>query len=90
MDKKEILKAIEEKQNAIKKLNQDVIELKRLLLPIDTGLNEGDIVVNKKGERAVICYNGNETYWWGVRKIKKDGTPSAVIQHAYHDWKKEA
>jgi len=90
MDESAIKKAILEKENLISQLEREVIELRQLLLSIKTGLNEGDIVINHKGEKGVICYNGNETCWWGVRKLKKDGTPSSVIQNAYSDWKKEA
>jgi hypothetical protein len=90
LNKAEIEKSIKEKETSIWELKQEVINLKKLLLPITTGLNEGDVVVNRKGERGIICYNGNETYWWGVRKIKKDGTPSDTIQNAYNDWAKES
>ncbi len=88
MNEQELKKLIAEKENQIGSIRREILKLKQQLLPLQTSLNEGDVVVNEKGQKGVICYNGNETFWWGVRKYKKDGELSAVIQHAYNDWRK--
>jgi hypothetical protein len=87
---KEIEKQIDEKYEQIKLLEDELRELRRRLLPLKTGLNEGDVVINKMGVKGVICFNGIDTYWWGVRKLKKDGTPSERVQIAFpgDGWKK--
>ena len=82
MEKDKIKELLKLKHSELNTLRNQINELNLQLLECETGLKNGDLVIDRNGIKGVLC-GGFNGYFWTWRKIKKDGTQSKKVTTLY-------